>query len=626
MTNNSTGVASISWNVKFLPTKHSMNSSGTTIYFGYHGIVYLTDMGAHIINCSWGGGGYSQAEKDVIDYAVDNGVVVFASAGNDYTEQIQYPSAYPGVINIGAVDSYDYKSDYSQYGVSVDAMAPGGQSPGYFIYSTIPNNSYTHMTGTSMATPIASGAFALLKSYRDTWSNEQLIKQFLGSCDDIDDINPGYEKKLGYGRINAHTALSTSNKDISKQLKLYLLSYYADDNGNGLPESGESCNFVFYVQNFNPIYGSTQLDFTLTCDDPDITITNGSGTMSVPNDEIAVSSVLTFDIAENTETKRAFFTLTFTNPDGIAFGEQFELDLYIVGTDANQVLIGSSEGSTETFPMDRYYNYSTCEMIYLQTEMGPAATISAIGFLKNSGWNTRNIENVKIYFKHTTNTTLDDGTYSLAGYTLVYDGAFENMYDWGWQSVQLDQFFQYNGTSNLQVLIIKGYQDYTYYYPLWDYYSTSGTRLRYQSDDDAQPTFLYTDYYMPVTRFGLNKQFANFVYVGNGLISTNGIPLSRYFNYNVTESIFYQFELGGAETFASISFKKDKGNDLDTIEDVQIYLKHTSANILNSGTYSTAGYTKVFDGNVQNNKRSGWINVSFDTEFDYNCIDNLQVL
>jgi len=626
VTNNSNGIASISWNVKFLPTKHSSNSSGALIYFGYHGIVYLTEMGAHIINCSWGGDGFSFVEKDVIDFARDEDVVIFASAGNDYIDKIQYPSGYPGVINIASVNRFDNKTDYSTCGISVDACAPGGESPGIWFYSTIPNNIYSYKYGTSMATPFVAGAFALLKSYRDTWTNEQLVKQFLGSCDDISTENPGYDDKLGYGRINAHTSLSTTNKDISKQLKLHVITHYAQDNDNGLPEYGESCNFVFLVQNFNPVHGSSQLNFTLTCDDPDITINNGSGTISIPKDEIVTSSVLTFDIAENAETKTAFFKLKFTSPDGIAIGDEFELPIFIIGKDANQILTGSSEGAYEMFPMDRYYNYSTCEMIYLQSEMGPAATISAIGFLKDNGWNTSNINNVKIYFKHTSGSTLDDGTYSLTGYTLVFNGAFENMTEWGWQSVQLDQFFQYDGTSNLQVLIIKGYQDYTSYYPEWNYYSTANTRIRYDSDDDVQPTYLNSNYYMPVTRFGTNQQFPNYVYIGNGLVSTNGIPLSRYYEYNVTESIFYQFEIGGPETFGSIHFKKHKGNDIDDIEDVQIYLKHTTANTLSSGNYSTAGYTKVFDGNVTQNKKSGWIIVPFDTEFEYNGTDNLQVL
>ncbi len=59
------------------------------------------------------------------------------------------------------------------------------------------------MMGCSMATPITAGLLGLVKSYHPDWTNDQVITQVLGTADDIDYNNPGYENLLGAGRINA---------------------------------------------------------------------------------------------------------------------------------------------------------------------------------------------------------------------------------------------------------------------------------------------------------------------------------------------------------------------------------------------------------------------------------------
>ena len=73
-----------------------------------------------------------------------------------------------------------------------------------------------------MATPLVAGCFGLLKSYHPDWTNEQLITQVLGTADNIDAINPGYENMLGTGRVNAFRMLSEENVILPQVLKLDL--------------------------------------------------------------------------------------------------------------------------------------------------------------------------------------------------------------------------------------------------------------------------------------------------------------------------------------------------------------------------------------------------------------------
>ena len=155
------------------------------------------------------------------------------------------------------------------------------------------------------------------------------------------------------------------------------------------------------------------------------------------------------------------------------------------------ITIGTGTGSSQVAPLNRYYNYSTHEVIYLQPELGSSKNLTKIAYNKASGSNTSGIQNVTIYMKHTSSSTLSNGSYSLTGYTEVFDGTFTNNSTSGWMEVTLDNSFSYNGTNNLQILIVKGYQSYIYSYPRWRYTRLGSYRTRNGQSDTQQPTYLY---------------------------------------------------------------------------------------------------------------------------------------
>ena len=84
-----------------------------SVVFGTDGMVaaginYVTDLALAgyrpmVINMSLGGSELAQVEKDAIDRAVANGVIVVASAGNEGEDGMGYPGAYPPVISAGSV-------------------------------------------------------------------------------------------------------------------------------------------------------------------------------------------------------------------------------------------------------------------------------------------------------------------------------------------------------------------------------------------------------------------------------------------------------------------------------------------------------------------------------------------
>ncbi|WP_373838073.1 S8 family serine peptidase [Methanospirillum sp.] len=202
VTNNSIGIAGVSWNSKILPVKVFDSTGKSNIALEIMGIKYAEEQGADIISCSWGGNNYSEALKETID---GSQALFVCSAGNeelDIDETPVYPAAYnsANIISVGASDENDMLTWFSNYGTSsVDLLAPGMD-----IYSTLPG-SYGFMDGTSMAAPFVSGTAALIKSQKPGYDTIAIKNVILNSVD----MKSWLESKCATGgRLNAYEALS----------------------------------------------------------------------------------------------------------------------------------------------------------------------------------------------------------------------------------------------------------------------------------------------------------------------------------------------------------------------------------------------------------------------------------
>lgn len=245
--NNDIGIAGVSFQSKIIATKQSYDDEESGyLYNAYDGILYCAKMGAKIINCSWGGGG--DYGRDVIDDVTENyGAIVVCAAGNDNTNNDydhHYPSDFENTIAVAAVSSSDKKAYFSNYGDIIDVSAPG-----MGIYSTIHYNAgaYASWQGTSMASPIVAGSFALLKAWFPAKDRQWLINALLSAADNIDDINPAYSGKLGSGRVNIYNPIACT---IYPSLSVKRYSYdILDDNGDGCLNPGESAGINLTIEN-----------------------------------------------------------------------------------------------------------------------------------------------------------------------------------------------------------------------------------------------------------------------------------------------------------------------------------------------------------------------------------------
>ncbi len=213
--NNGLGVAGVAYGpgVKILPIKVFDDTGyvATTAEL-IHAVLWAAGLPvagvapnpnkADIINMSLGTGKKEiQSIDEAMQEAAAAGVVLFAAAGNAGDSSgaasgngIMSPANAPGVIAVGAVNG-DYRraefSDYAALGRTVDVMAPGGRAvlaesagggAGEAVLSTLPDNRYSALEGTSMASPFAAGVAALVLSQNPNLSPQQVKAKLVKSA------------------------------------------------------------------------------------------------------------------------------------------------------------------------------------------------------------------------------------------------------------------------------------------------------------------------------------------------------------------------------------------------------------------------------------------------------------
>lgn len=157
-------------------------------------IRYAVDNGAKILNMSFGKpvSPGKNVVWDAFKYAEDKGVLLVKAAGNeneDVAEHLAYPTNFknvtdekPFVNNVMVVGASTNKNDalrasFSNYNKKmVNVFAPGEE-----IYSTVPKNEYKYLQGTSMASPVAAGAAAVLLAYMPDLKPYQIIEALVKS-------------------------------------------------------------------------------------------------------------------------------------------------------------------------------------------------------------------------------------------------------------------------------------------------------------------------------------------------------------------------------------------------------------------------------------------------------------
>lgn len=226
-TGNGLGVAGVAPAARVLPVKVLDDEGGGNDAAVARGICFAVAHGAHVVNLSLGVDpvaqilveGTGRLTARAITHAYRKGVAVVVAAGNEGFPVCGFRSVRAEALCIGAVDGNDIKARYSNFGGSLDLVAPGGAggvlcADDADVWSTIrpqaeddcSRRGYQPLAGTSMAAPHVAGTAALLRARFGRRASPAFVYGRLRST--ADDLGvPGADPLYGYGRVNARRAV-----------------------------------------------------------------------------------------------------------------------------------------------------------------------------------------------------------------------------------------------------------------------------------------------------------------------------------------------------------------------------------------------------------------------------------
>lgn len=162
------GTSGIAQDVSLMPVRFLGEDGSGDLMGGVKSIDYAIEQGAQVISASWGAAvARSQATPliEAVERADKAGVIFVAAAANDgknndSTDMFPANAGFPNTITVAASGPQDEKPSWSNFGRKTVHLA----SPGLKIMSTLPQQKYGELSGTSMATPLVAGLVAFLKA------------------------------------------------------------------------------------------------------------------------------------------------------------------------------------------------------------------------------------------------------------------------------------------------------------------------------------------------------------------------------------------------------------------------------------------------------------------------------
>lgn len=251
VTNNAIGVSGVGWNFRIMMVRVSNSSGGSsTIDILTRGARWAVDNGAKTVSTSYSGVSHSSVETTG-QYLRARGSSYLWAAGNS---NANLTTDHRSVIIVGATTSTDTKASFSNHGVAIDVVAPGVD-----ILSTLRNNSYGLMSGTSMAAPCANGVLAMIYARYPWMTPSEAEAHLFATCVDLG--TPGEDNTFGHGRVDLGNAYQVTRMVAPNSATVA----FGAQTGGGLESFVVSDNAKFSIRGGPPLaLGLHSTDLILT--------------------------------------------------------------------------------------------------------------------------------------------------------------------------------------------------------------------------------------------------------------------------------------------------------------------------------------------------------------------------
>ncbi|MFN7972346.1 MAG: S8 family serine peptidase [Acidobacteriota bacterium] len=214
-TDNGIGLAGASWGCKLMICR-ALDDTGSG-YVSDMGVAmqYAIDNGAKVINVSATGSGTSPYLESIVAAARQANVTVVVASGN-YSTNTDYftPANIDDVVTVGAMAFGKSIPSWSDFGATLDLVAPGVETLGPRALATdflqsgtaILDTDYYHASGTSFSAPEVAAICGLLYSAAPALTHDQVVNVLRASASDV--AAPGVDAYAGWGLPSARMALT----------------------------------------------------------------------------------------------------------------------------------------------------------------------------------------------------------------------------------------------------------------------------------------------------------------------------------------------------------------------------------------------------------------------------------
>jgi len=203
---NSAGVAGVAWRAKIMPIRVTDTSGYAYSSTISSGLTWAANHGARVANLSFGGVAGSSSVASAAQYMRSKGGVVVVAAGNSGVQEPYAASPYLTVAS--ATTSTDTKASFSSYGAFVDVGAPGVS-----IWTTTRGGGYGSVSGTSFASPVTAGVYALMMAANPNLQPTTLDTLLFSTARDLG--TSGFDNYFGNGRVDAAAAVSAARSAVA---------------------------------------------------------------------------------------------------------------------------------------------------------------------------------------------------------------------------------------------------------------------------------------------------------------------------------------------------------------------------------------------------------------------------
>ena len=381
MTNNDTGISSLGWNLKLNPYEYTSGVGGGTLPAK---IQQAVAEGCRVINCSFMTGEVveepgcrtgpkecyvwesrnHESVADEISNALSLGVVVVAAAGNesvnlynsnflqfcdlecDFFPYTPYPANNPGVIAVSATDINNIFAGGQSYnyGNFIDVCAPG-----ISILTTSTENTYTTVSGSSLAAPHVAALCGLILSINPSLLPDEVENIIYSTATDLEPT--GKDDHFGYGLIDAQKALLETLDRLAAENKSVNQTATGQNNGRRLVKSGSNCHLVF--ASGGEIFYRKSTNSGTSWQTP-VRITTGNGENDYPSLTLGYYSqiLVTWQRKTGTNTHDIYFAISSN------------------GVNWNQYAVHSSITSSNPLPVITYNSHNQRITITYYTSWG----------------------------------------------------------------------------------------------------------------------------------------------------------------------------------------------------------------------------------------------------------------